>query len=285
VVTAAPPLVVLRAEGSQEPVFCPHPAGGQVTAYLRLRTLLGEERPLYALQSRAGQDPDREHESVAAMASDYADIVQGARSGPYVLVGWSMGAVLSHAIAVELEQRGQHVRLVAMIDPPRVGRLEIDDIAEAVRATVLEVRPEHAVSEAHLQRFRGLTSLPGGSTTDLFTLCEELRLLEKGAVSAETFDAMVRLRMRHFQLVRTHRPGVIRADTVIWWASEPRATGAWSPHTRGRVTERFLGGFHYTIMLPPRIEVVANELRTALLSGVESLSAVPPTRLGAALRA
>jgi malonyl CoA-acyl carrier protein transacylase/thioesterase domain-containing protein/aryl carrier-like protein len=286
--TAAPPeLIVLRAEGSEPPVFCSHPAGGQVTAYLRLRALLGEERPLYGIQSRACQDPDREHESLAAMASEYANIIQATRPEPYVLLGWSMGAVLSHAIAVELEQRGQHVRLVAMIDPPRAGRLEIDDIAEAVRATVLEVRPEHAVTEALLQRFRGLASLPGGNTADLFKLCEEHRLLEKGSVSAETFDAMVRLRLRHFQIVRAHRPGVIRADTAIWWASEPHTTGQWSSHTRGHLTERFLGGFHYTIMLSPRIDVIANDLRAAILSGVESLAAVPsaPSQSSAGLEA
>jgi malonyl CoA-acyl carrier protein transacylase/thioesterase domain-containing protein/aryl carrier-like protein len=273
----APELVVLRAEGSRDPIFCPHPAGGEVTAYLRLRALLDDEQPLYAIQSRACRNPDREHESLAAMASEYASIVQATRPGPYVLAGWSMGAVLSHAIAAELEQRGQHVRLVAMIDPPRAGRLEIDDIAEAVRATVIELRPEHAVDEAALQPFRGLAALPGGSTIELFKSCEQHGLLEKGSLSAEVFDAMVRLRVRHFQLVRAHRPGAIGADTAIWWASKPRAKGTWSPHTRGRVTERFLGGLHYTIMLPPRIDVVANDLRTAILSGVDSLAAVPTT--------
>ena len=270
VAAAAPELVVLRAEGSQDPMFCPHPAGGEVTAYLRLGALFGGEQPLYAIQSGACRNPDREHESVAAMAADYASLVESARPGPYVFVGWSMGAVLGHAIAGELEQRGRHVRLVAMIDPPRAGRLEIDDIAEAVRATVLQLQPEQAANEALSQHFRGHTSLPGGSTTGLFELCQEHGLLPRGSISAEIFDAMVRLRIRHFQLVRAHRPGVIRADISIWWAAGKALPSEWSAHTQGRLTERSLGGSHYTIVLPPRIDEIASELRDGTRAGIAS---------------
>jgi acyl transferase domain-containing protein/acyl-CoA synthetase (AMP-forming)/AMP-acid ligase II/thioesterase domain-containing protein len=270
-VAAAPELVVLRAEGSEPAVFCSHPAGGQVTAYLRLRTLLGEERPLYAIQSRACQDPDREHESLAAMASDYANIIQATRPGPYVLVGWSMGAVLSHAIAGDLEQRGQDVRLVAMIDPPQAAGLDIDELAAAVWAVVLELRPEHAADETILPHVRGLAALPHRGTAELLARCEELGFLEKGSLSAQAFDVMVRLRLRHFQLVRAHRPGTIRSDMAIWWAGEPGLPSGWSAHTHGRLAERSLGGSHYSIVLPPRIDVVANELRA--LCGGESRAA------------
>jgi rifamycin polyketide synthase module 1/2/3 len=274
IVARPTPLVVLRSEGSGDPVFCLHPAGGQVTAYLRLRTLLGEERPLYALQSRACRNPDTEHETLAMMASDYANVVQDARPGPYVLLGWSMGGVIGHAVASLLEQRGHQVRLVAMIDPPPPNGPQLDDIAAAVRAAVVEVRPEQAANEAILQYFRGLTSLPRGSA--LLELCAERGVLEKGSIPAEVFAAMVRLRLGHIQLVRTHRPGVIRADMAIWWASEPHLPSEWSSHTRGHLTERSLGGSHYTIILPPHIDAIARELRT--LCAAEPLAATPAPR-------
>src|SRR5262249_48601878 len=161
--------------------------------------------------------------------------------------------LISHAVADELEQRGHHVRLVAMIDPPRPGTLPLDDIAAAVRAVIVEVRPEQAADETLAQHFRGLTALPRGGTSDLLDLCEERGLLGKSSLSAEVFDAMVRLRLRHIQLIRAHRPAVIRADMAIWWAGEPITPGEWSPHTKGHVAERCLGGSHYTIVLPPRV--------------------------------
>jgi thioesterase domain-containing protein len=259
VTVATSQLVALRTEGSTDPIFCPHPAGGEVTAYLRLTALLGADRPLYAIQSRAGRNPDGEHESLAMMASDYADIVQRARPGPYVLLGWSMGGVVGHAVAAELEQRGQHVRLVAMIDPPPPAGLELDDMAAALRAAILEVRPEQATNERLPQLLRDLLSRSRESS--LLEVCEQQGLLERGSISAEALEAMVRLRRRHVQLVRTHRPGVIRADMAIWWAREPRTPREWSRHTRGHLTERSLGGSHYTVVLPPHIEVIATELR------------------------
>jgi acyl transferase domain-containing protein/acyl-CoA synthetase (AMP-forming)/AMP-acid ligase II/thioesterase domain-containing protein len=260
------PLVVLRAEGSRDPIFCPHPAGGGVTAYLRLRTLLGDDQPLYAIQSRACRNPAAEHDSLAAMASDYADVVQGVRPGPYVLLGWSMGGVIGHHTAAVLEERGHEVRLVGMIDPPPPGGLELDEIAAAMRAVVLELRPEHAGHPQIDEHFRGLAGLPPGGTADLLTQCVEKGVLEKGSISADVFDAMLQLRLRHVRLLRAHRPGEIRADVAIWWAGAPQAPSDWPAHTRGRVTERVLGGSHYTVVLPPLVDVIAAELRARLHS-------------------
>jgi rifamycin polyketide synthase module 1/2/3 len=270
---AASPLVVLRAEGSQDPIFCLHPAGGEATAYLRLRTLLGDEQPLYALQSRACRNPESEHESLAAMAADYADRVQHARPGPYVLLGWSMGGVVGHQVAAELEQRGQQVRLVGMIDPPWPAGLDLDETAAAVRAVILELRPQHAADDAIPQRVRGLISGSAENTADLLARCEDDGLLERGSISAAGFDAMVRLRQRHIRLIRAHRPGMIRADVSIWWAGE--AHGDWTAHTRGHLTQRLLGASHYTVILPPYIDVIASDLRTAAPRGGESRATAP----------
>jgi rifamycin polyketide synthase modules 1, 2 and 3 len=274
----AAPLVVLRAEGPRPAIFCPHPAGGEVTAYLRLRALLGDGQPLYAIRSRACQDPDREHESLAAMAVHYADAIQAARPGPYVLLGWSMGGAISHQVAAVLEERGQEIRLVAMIDPPPPSGLDLDEVTAAVRAVVLELRPEHAADGDALQR--RLASMPSGGTADLLAHCEEHGILDRGSISVHGFDTMVRLRLKHIHLVRTHRPGVIRADLAVWWAGAPPLPSEWTTHTQGRVTERGLGGSHYTIVLPPYIDAIASDLRDAVSDRLESRATartpVPP---------
>ena len=62
-------------------MFCLHPSGGDATAYLRLRALLGDDVPLYAVQSRATSAPEREHTTLAAMAADYAEVIRAARPG------------------------------------------------------------------------------------------------------------------------------------------------------------------------------------------------------------
>src|SRR4029077_10435718 len=93
-------LVVLNDRGSQAPLFCMHPSGGRATAYLRLRTLLGDDQPLYALQSQALHEPNTEHATIESMAAGYAAVVQSVRpDGPYRLVGWSMGGLIALAVA------------------------------------------------------------------------------------------------------------------------------------------------------------------------------------------
>ena len=56
--------ITLNGSGSAVPIFCMHPSGGEITAYLRLRTLLGDDHPLYAIQSRAtGAPRPRTHDA------------------------------------------------------------------------------------------------------------------------------------------------------------------------------------------------------------------------------
>ena len=113
-------LVTLNVGGAREPVFCIHPSGGQVTAYLRFRSLLGDDQPLFAIQSRALADPPREHPTLERMAVDYAMLVQSVSADAHCqLLGWSLGGVIAFATAAELERRGTPVRTVGMIDAPR----------------------------------------------------------------------------------------------------------------------------------------------------------------------
>src|SRR5687767_7597821 len=94
-----------------------HPIGGHVGEYAWLAQRLAEV-PLFAIRSRAAHGEHSEHESLAAMASAYADIVQRAQPvGPYRLGGWSMGALTAHAVATVLEERGATIELLVLVDP------------------------------------------------------------------------------------------------------------------------------------------------------------------------
>jgi thioesterase domain-containing protein/malonyl CoA-acyl carrier protein transacylase/acyl carrier protein len=225
------PLVVFNPEGSRTPLFCVHPSGGQVTAYLRLRSLLGTEQPMYGLQSRALERPEREHPSIASMAVDYATLVLSARpEGPYRLMGWSMGGFVAHAVACELERRGARVELVGLIDVivTRDGTRPSpeDERAFALKALVADVQP----------------SQPGSGMTP------------------PDLEAALRLYQRHFELLREHRPGVVDAPIVEWRASAARQPHDWSGHTRAGVASKVVGGNHFTVMQPPHVDLIAADL-------------------------
>jgi acyl-CoA synthetase (AMP-forming)/AMP-acid ligase II/3-oxoacyl-(acyl-carrier-protein) synthase/thioesterase domain-containing protein/acyl carrier protein len=259
---ARSPLVALNDRGSRPPLFCMHPSGGQIAAYLRLRTLLGDAHPLYAIQSRGLDDPDAEHATIDAMAQDYATLIQGVRrDGPCRLLGWSMGGLVAMAVAAELERRGAQVAMVGLVDvtPPgtRTRSSSATDVAFAIAAISAELQPSAAAFGVRTADVRAVQTL---ARADLHAWCEASRRLPAGAVTRERFDAMLRLYQRHVQLAREYRPGVIDAPIVEWRATSARRPYRWSMHTRGGAVSTVVGGCHFTILRPPHVEQIAGAL-------------------------
>ncbi|MFJ8221492.1 amino acid adenylation domain-containing protein [Streptomyces griseus] len=117
----------LRAGGSAAPLFCLHPVGGVSWMYSGLMRHIDGDRPLYGIQARGLARQERLPASIAEMAEDYTERIREVQpSGPYHLLGWSMGSLLAHAVAVRLQQQGQEVALLANLDQPPVSAEELD---------------------------------------------------------------------------------------------------------------------------------------------------------------
>ncbi|MFI2233147.1 polyketide synthase Pks13 [Nocardia testacea] len=99
-----------RGENSDAvPVFVFHPAGGNTLVYEPLLKRLPEGTPMYGFERVDGAIEERAREYVPELRK-----LQG--EGPYVLYGWSLGAVLAMAVAQILRAEGADVRLVGLID-------------------------------------------------------------------------------------------------------------------------------------------------------------------------
>ncbi|MBY4899199.1 AMP-binding protein, partial [Cupriavidus sp. AU9028] len=121
---AAAPATALRvlargpADAALPPIACIHAALGTLFDYDAIVARLGQQRTVYGLQSRALTDPAWRDASLAAIARDYVREWRAAQpQGPYLLLGWSLGAALATLMAQELESQGQQVQWLALIDP------------------------------------------------------------------------------------------------------------------------------------------------------------------------
>ncbi|XVS61672.1 thioesterase domain-containing protein [Actinosynnema sp. CA-299493] len=135
----AGPLVPVQ-DGDGTPLFLIHPDDGQVARYARLAQDIGEDYPVHGLQApglygdaapvgSAPADPGPVG-SVPALARAYADEIRAAHpSGPYVLGGAGVGAVIAYEVAALLPD----VRLVADLDPDLV-EAGTSDVADPERA-------------------------------------------------------------------------------------------------------------------------------------------------------
>nr|WP_042181378.1 non-ribosomal peptide synthetase [Kibdelosporangium sp. MJ126-NF4]CEL12934.1 Siderophore biosynthesis non-ribosomal peptide synthetase modules [Kibdelosporangium sp. MJ126-NF4]CTQ98619.1 Siderophore biosynthesis non-ribosomal peptide synthetase modules [Kibdelosporangium sp. MJ126-NF4] len=106
------PLLRLRTGESGTPLFCIHPALGLSWVYAGLLPYVDENHPVYGLQ--ATDHPGR---TLNEVAQTYAKLITSiVPDGPVHLLGWSLGAVIAHAVACVLEQAGRAVPKVVMLD-------------------------------------------------------------------------------------------------------------------------------------------------------------------------
>jgi amino acid adenylation domain-containing protein len=122
-------LVPMQAgDGSRPPLFLVHPQSGEICSYFHLVRALPEEETVYGLQS-VGYDTDEEPlTDVESMARRYVDELRDvAPEGPYRLAGWSFGGNVAFEMAVQLEQAGEEVEFIGILDARVFGRDEIDD--------------------------------------------------------------------------------------------------------------------------------------------------------------
>jgi thioesterase domain-containing protein len=118
----------IRVGGDGPTLFCAPPMVGLSWCYLALLPYLDERFPLYGLQARGLRRPEPLPASLLEMARDYADLIRMTQpSGPYHLLGWSLGGNIAFAIAEELERRGEQIGLLVIMDSTLVFLEEIEE--------------------------------------------------------------------------------------------------------------------------------------------------------------
>jgi thioesterase domain-containing protein/peptidoglycan/xylan/chitin deacetylase (PgdA/CDA1 family) len=120
-------LMPMRVGGDGPALFCAHPLVGLSWCYLALLPQVDARYPLYGLQARGLRRPEPLPASLQEMARDYADHIRMTQpSGPYHLLGWSLGGNIAVAIAEELERRGEQIGLLVIFDATLVDLADVE---------------------------------------------------------------------------------------------------------------------------------------------------------------
>jgi amino acid adenylation domain-containing protein len=161
-------LTALRAEGSRPPLYCVHPIGGGISCYRSLANYLGSDQPVYGINGPELGGFEESHQSFKEMARSYVAAVRSFQPlGPYLLCGWSYGAVLSYEMGCQLAAQDQDVALLALLDMGGSAGMKIPVIARDILILAL-VR--------ELQTASGSTAEPLISREELLALKPEQRL-------------------------------------------------------------------------------------------------------------
>ncbi|MDC5705047.1 amino acid adenylation domain-containing protein [Vibrio europaeus] len=99
------------------PVFCIHPVTGRTVGYQKLAQALAGKRTVYGVQSQSFVYPNRFDTSFSAMADTYCATIREIQpSGPYTLIGWSLGGALCQEVTARLEAAGESVAFLGLLD-------------------------------------------------------------------------------------------------------------------------------------------------------------------------
>ncbi|MEU8530825.1 amino acid adenylation domain-containing protein [Streptomyces sp. NPDC048629] len=105
------------------PLFAVHPGAGDVLCYQPLSAALGADQPFVGIRCPGHGPGEQPFGSLAEMADHYgAAILQAQPTGPYRLLGHSLGGVIAWETARRLQARGHEVVALVLVDTylPRI---------------------------------------------------------------------------------------------------------------------------------------------------------------------
>lgn len=119
-VPAHPALVLLHPGGTGLPLFCVPGIGGEPHGFSHLAEHLGHDRPVYGFRATVSGEPPGQPLRVEAIAGDYLDAVDTVMdaAAPVHICGHSFGGIVALEMAHQLNARGRHLGLFAIIDTP-----------------------------------------------------------------------------------------------------------------------------------------------------------------------
>jgi pristinamycin I synthase-3/4 len=229
-------MLPIQPGGTRPALFCLPPAAGLSWCYSGLRGHLGADQPIYGLQWSGADAAPGVADSLEQLAAGYLDRIRAVQpTGPYHLLGWSFGGHVAHTAATILQDAGEPVGLLAILDgypdDPRVS---------------------------------------GDARRELAVLTGTLAPLD-----GETTAALVRTATRHARLATRHAWRRYHGDLLLFVAGRDRTAASWAPYVGGRIEEHEIDCGHFEMTDPDPLAAVGRVVARRLRHGADSEEGEP----------
>jgi acyl-CoA synthetase (AMP-forming)/AMP-acid ligase II/thioesterase domain-containing protein len=112
-----PLIVPIHGSGTLPPLFCFHPLGGWIKEYQYISLFFDHDRPVFGIRARGLEPEEKPVLTVEEAAREYIDALKSVqKEGPYHLLGFSGGALYAFELACQLQERGDFVTFLGIID-------------------------------------------------------------------------------------------------------------------------------------------------------------------------
>ncbi|MEV0466701.1 amino acid adenylation domain-containing protein [Nocardia tengchongensis] len=259
------PVLPLRpsTDSTVPPLFCIHPAIGLSWCFAGLLAQLPPERPVYGLQA-PHVSGENSHRSIGEAAKYYVAHMKSVQPhGPYQVLGWSLGGLIAHEVAVQLQEGGDEVALLGMMDSYQLSDELLEQAVPSVASIIAEFGSDLLAGDADLD--------------PRMTLQEAAELLRgrAGPFAALTIEHLERLYTGYENgAAQAHgfTPRVFDGDLLFFTAADDeinradpqRCAAAWQPHVTGAVHDQLVRCTHAGMTTPESLAVIGPVLRDQL---------------------
>ncbi len=266
------PLIGLKPTGARAPFFCIHPVGGSVMCYTELARHMAPDQPFYAIQAPALDGRQAAYKRVEDMAAHYVELIRAQQPyGPYLIGGWSFGGVVAFEVAQRLQEQGQPVGLVALLDS---GGWEVEDEPRDISDTQLVLLCLGDLARqlgGRLPTFDDrLEALSSDEQLDvILAQCQAANLFPIDLKTSqlrhhlEVFRANIAARRSYTPRVFAGKITLLRAAASVQRAPESADQG-WRHLAGGGVDLRLVPGNHYSILSREHVQDMAEQLRQCI---------------------
>jgi amino acid adenylation domain-containing protein len=253
----------MRTTGSRQPLFCLHPGSGLAWVYSGLLRHLDPEVPLYGIQSVGLSRTARRPATLTEMARVYLERIRAVQpNGPYRLMGWSLGGVTAHEVAVQLQELGEEVTMLGILDTNAV--FHEDKLGTLVPAEYLRFVKDD--SEEMAEEIRQRAAGGPGAVPVLNELTSDEQHLVVNSVHY------------HQEIRPRHRPRVFHGDALFIRATADKneiipGAATWQPYIRGRIDDVYIDCSHYQLLdMAPRLAIGDAQCKDAVATLAEALT-------------
>jgi thioesterase domain-containing protein/acyl carrier protein len=271
-------LVPIQPDGDKPPFFCVPGVGGNVLYLYDLARFMGTEQPFYGLQSIGLDGKTPPYTTVEAIAAHYVEVILSVQmEGPYFLGGHSFGGMVAFEMAQQLHKAGHDIACLMIFDmsapTPRtefekatwndakwllsLGKsigIWTDEKTEGIEEKLLLLEPEEQLLYFK-DKLEELNFLPMKS--NLNQIRGWLQVYKTNSLMNYVPDAVTPIPITLF---RAEEQGESN-QTELQKASFDSPTWGWNHFSKEPTSVIFVPGNHITMMRPPHIQVLANQLR------------------------
>lgn len=247
------------------PLFFIHPVGGNILEYYPLAKYMGQEYPMYGLQSQGLDGKQPFLSRIEDMASHYIQEIRMIQpDGPYLLIGYSMGATIAYEIAVQLSAQGQKIALLGLLD-------QLAPNTPKIRPSLLTTISIHWRNLAQLPSNRRLNYFKR-RTIDRFRGFEERDYILDGVNIDNLNPELLNMLDANIGSSENYIPGNYPGDITLFRCNIQPICDAiqpqlgWERIVTGNIKIYPMEGDHFTLLREPFTKVIADKLMAAIES-------------------